>query len=168
MLVLVLTRTPCAGSGLTTTLVALIANAGPEDQAIATAVSYLFRSLGSVVGLSVGTTITQDVLRQSLRRRLTGEDSDVDAVCKPLSLTRPSYSTTGRSSSACASPWSTWSSCSPRSARRSCWRTKTACRPLSGSRSRLLRLLCSARCSSRRSPLRGRAFRGFGGFSVSI
>lgn len=27
----------CAGSGLTTTLVALIANAAPEDQAIATA-----------------------------------------------------------------------------------------------------------------------------------
>ncbi|KAI0739360.1 MFS general substrate transporter [Daedaleopsis nitida] len=64
------------GSGLTSTLVALIANAGPEDQAIATAVSYLFRSLGSVVGLSVGTALTQDVLRQSLRKRLSGEDVD--------------------------------------------------------------------------------------------
>ncbi|RDX40654.1 MFS general substrate transporter [Lentinus brumalis] len=68
------------GSGLTTTLVALIANAGPEDQAIATAVSYLFRSLGSVVGLSVSTTITQNVLRQSLRKRLTG--GNIDEIIK--------------------------------------------------------------------------------------
>ncbi|KAI0668263.1 MFS general substrate transporter [Trametes maxima] len=64
------------GSGITSTLIALIANAGPEDQAIATAVSYLFRSLGSVVGLSVGTTLAQDVLRQSLRSRLSGENVD--------------------------------------------------------------------------------------------
>ncbi|KAI0354395.1 MFS general substrate transporter [Trametes cingulata] len=64
------------GSGLTSTLVSLIANAGPEDQAIATAVSYLFRSLGSVIGLSVGTTLTQDFLRQSLRRRLSGGNVD--------------------------------------------------------------------------------------------
>ncbi|KAH9934029.1 MFS general substrate transporter [Epithele typhae] len=64
------------GSGLTSTLIALVANAGPEDQAIATASSYLFRSLGTVVGVSVGTTLTQDVLRSSLRKRLTGEDVD--------------------------------------------------------------------------------------------
>ena len=70
------------GAGITSTLVALIANAGPDDQAIATAVSYLFRSLGSVVGLSVGTTLTQDVLRQSLRKRLSGEN--VDEVCPLL------------------------------------------------------------------------------------
>ncbi|KAJ3001802.1 hypothetical protein NUW54_g6202 [Trametes sanguinea] len=68
------------GSGLTSTLVSLIANAGPEDQAIATAVSYLFRSLGSVVGLSVGTTLTQDFLRQSLHRRLSG--ANVDEIVK--------------------------------------------------------------------------------------
>ncbi len=74
--------TSMIGSGLTTTLVALIANAGPEDQAVATAVSYLFRSLGSVVGLSVSTTITQNVLRQSLRKRLTG--GDIDEVRTPL------------------------------------------------------------------------------------
>ncbi|KAI1784813.1 MFS general substrate transporter [Ganoderma leucocontextum] len=61
------------GAGVTSTLVALVANAGPEDQAVATAVSYLFRSLGSVVGLSVGTTLTNDVLRNSLRKRLSGE-----------------------------------------------------------------------------------------------
>ncbi|KAI0660206.1 MFS general substrate transporter [Cubamyces menziesii] len=70
------------GSGLTSTIVSLIANAGPEDQAIATAVSYLFRSLGSVIGLSVGTTLTQDFLRQSLRRRLSG--SNVDEIVKKV------------------------------------------------------------------------------------
>ncbi|THH04876.1 hypothetical protein EW146_g10056 [Bondarzewia mesenterica] len=62
------------GSGITTTLIALIANAGTTDQAVATAVSYLFRSLGSVVGLSVGSTLFQDTLRKYLHARLVGQD----------------------------------------------------------------------------------------------
>ncbi|KAF5383061.1 hypothetical protein D9615_004820 [Tricholomella constricta] len=62
------------GSGITTSLIALIANAGQADQAIATAVSYLFRSLGAVVGVSVGSTIVQETLRTYLRRNLTGQD----------------------------------------------------------------------------------------------
>ncbi|KAI0773171.1 MFS general substrate transporter [Trametes elegans] len=77
-----LTHHASTGAGLTSTLVALIANAGSEDQAIATAVSYLFRSLGSVVGLSVCTTLTQDVLRQSLRARLAGSGTDVDEIVR--------------------------------------------------------------------------------------
>ncbi|PPQ68736.1 hypothetical protein CVT24_007563 [Panaeolus cyanescens] len=64
------------GSGVTTSLVSLIANAGQADQAIATAVSYLFRSLGSVVGLSVGSTLVQGSLRSSLRQKLSGDDVD--------------------------------------------------------------------------------------------
>ncbi|KAF8869045.1 MFS general substrate transporter [Infundibulicybe gibba] len=68
------------GGGITTSLVALIANAGPADQAIATAVSYLFRSLGSVVGLSVGSTLIQSSLKSSLRRKLAG--SDVDEIVR--------------------------------------------------------------------------------------
>ncbi|PPR05313.1 hypothetical protein CVT26_011572 [Gymnopilus dilepis] len=68
------------GSGITTSLISLIANAGQADQAIATAVSYLFRSLGSVVGLSVGSTIVQGTLRSELRKRLTG--ADVDEIIK--------------------------------------------------------------------------------------
>ncbi|KAF8891479.1 member of the major facilitator superfamily [Gymnopilus junonius] len=64
------------GSGITTSLISLIANAGQADQAIATAVSYLFRSLGSVVGLSAGSTIVQGTLRSELRKRLTGGDAD--------------------------------------------------------------------------------------------
>ncbi|KAF9255598.1 MFS general substrate transporter [Marasmius fiardii PR-910] len=68
------------GGAITTSLIALISNAGKEDQAIATAVSYLFRSLGSVVGLSIGSTVLQDTLRTVLRRRLKGEDGDVDEI----------------------------------------------------------------------------------------
>ncbi|KAG7094630.1 hypothetical protein E1B28_005454 [Marasmius oreades] len=72
------------GGGITTSLVALISNAGREDQAIATAVSYLFRSLGSVVGLSVGSTVLQDTLRKMLRRRLVGSDVDVDEIVRKV------------------------------------------------------------------------------------
>ncbi|KAE9396444.1 MFS general substrate transporter [Gymnopus androsaceus JB14] len=64
------------GGGITTSLISLISNAGQKDQAIATAVSYLFRSLGSVVGLSISSTILQDVLRSMLRHRLTRHDID--------------------------------------------------------------------------------------------
>ncbi|KAF8629380.1 hypothetical protein AX17_005676 [Amanita inopinata Kibby_2008] len=64
------------GCGITTSLIALIANAGQADQAIATAVSYLFRSLGFVVGLSIGSTLVQDTLRSSLRHKLSGNDAE--------------------------------------------------------------------------------------------
>ncbi|KAJ6561359.1 member of the major facilitator superfamily [Mycena sp. CBHHK59/15] len=64
------------GSGVTTSLIALISNAGPADQAMATAASYLFRSLGSVVGLSIGSTLLQSSLRSSLREHLIGVDVD--------------------------------------------------------------------------------------------
>jgi MFS family permease len=62
------------GMGVTTTLIALIANADPKDQAIATACSYLFRSLGSVIGLSVSATVVQQSLRMQLRARLDNGD----------------------------------------------------------------------------------------------
>ncbi|EKM84394.1 hypothetical protein AGABI1DRAFT_31991 [Agaricus bisporus var. burnettii JB137-S8] len=64
------------GCGITTSLVSLIANAGQADQAIATAVSYLFRSLGSVIGLSIGSTLIQTTLRSVLHRTLQGKDVD--------------------------------------------------------------------------------------------
>ncbi|CAL1702762.1 unnamed protein product [Somion occarium] len=67
------------GAGITTTLISLIANAGPEDQAVATAVSYLFRSLGTVIGISVVSTATQETLRRQLRSKLSGND-DVEEI----------------------------------------------------------------------------------------
>ncbi|MCJ1281916.1 hypothetical protein MMC26_001239 [Xylographa opegraphella] len=65
------------GIGVTTTLISIIANAPPEDQAVATACSYLFRSLGSVVGLSISATVVQQSLRNQLRDKLnSGRDAD--------------------------------------------------------------------------------------------
>ncbi|KAL9710035.1 hypothetical protein Ac2012v2_007097 [Leucoagaricus gongylophorus] len=62
------------GCGITTSLISLIANAGQADQAIATAVSYLFRSMGSVIGLSISGTLVQSTLRSVLYRTLHGKN----------------------------------------------------------------------------------------------
>ena len=65
------------GVGVTTTLIGLIANAGHENQAIATACSYLFRSLGSTFGLSLSATAANQTLRSRLQSRLgSGEDAE--------------------------------------------------------------------------------------------
>ena len=58
------------GIGITTTLIGLIANAAHEDQAIATACSYLFRSLGAVVGVSLTASVVQQILRAQLQVKL--------------------------------------------------------------------------------------------------
>ncbi|KAJ5774202.1 hypothetical protein N7457_009098 [Penicillium paradoxum] len=55
------------GIGVTSTLIGLISNATPEDQAVVTACSYLFRSLGSVIGLSLTSTVVQQILRNQLK-----------------------------------------------------------------------------------------------------
>jgi len=67
------------GGGITgtTTLINVIANADPKDQAIATACTYLFRSLGSVVGVSLAATVVQQSLRTQLRASLNnGKEAD--------------------------------------------------------------------------------------------
>jgi MFS family permease len=73
------------GSVITTILINIIANANAKDQAIATACTYLFRSLGSVVGVSLGSTIMQQRLRTLLVERL-GDEAErvVDGVRKSL------------------------------------------------------------------------------------
>ncbi|KXT00251.1 hypothetical protein AC578_1201 [Pseudocercospora eumusae] len=58
------------GNGITTTLIGLIANASHEDQAVATACSYLFRSLGSTFGVAMSATVANYVLRDDLSSRL--------------------------------------------------------------------------------------------------
>ncbi|KAH6687168.1 multidrug resistance protein fnx1 [Plectosphaerella plurivora] len=63
-----------AGGGITTTLIALLANAATEDVAVTVACSYLFRSLGSSIGASMGTAVLQQVLRTQLSARL-GDDA---------------------------------------------------------------------------------------------
>ncbi|KAL1957594.1 hypothetical protein VTO42DRAFT_5705 [Malbranchea cinnamomea] len=67
------------GIGVTTTLIGLLANASPKDQAVATACSYLFRSLGSVMGLSLCSTVIQQSLRIGLQTALR-EVKDIDKI----------------------------------------------------------------------------------------
>ena len=69
------------GIGVTISLIGLIANAAPKDQAVATACSYLFRSLGSVVGLSLSATVVQQSLRMELSEQLKS-DKDVANLVK--------------------------------------------------------------------------------------
>jgi predicted MFS family arabinose efflux permease len=65
------------GIGVTTSLIALISNAAPKDQAVTTACSYLFRSLGSVIGISLSSTVVQQSLRNNLIRDLgSGKEAD--------------------------------------------------------------------------------------------
>jgi len=65
------------GAAITTTLINVIANADPNDQAIATACTYLFRSLGSVVGVSLAATAVQQSLRTQLKASLkSGHEVD--------------------------------------------------------------------------------------------
>ncbi|PKY02514.1 MFS multidrug transporter [Aspergillus campestris IBT 28561] len=67
------------GIGVTSTLISLISNSTPEDQAVVTACSYLFRSLGSVIGLSLSSTVVQQALRTRLRSALR-DSKDVDQI----------------------------------------------------------------------------------------
>lgn len=67
------------GIAVTTTLIALISNCDPSDQAIVTACSYLFRSLGSAVGVSLAATVVQSRLRHQLAMRL-GASPQTDKI----------------------------------------------------------------------------------------
>ena len=67
------------GIGVTTSLIALISNAAPADQAVTTACSYLFRTLGTVIGISLTSTLVQNSLREMLRARLS-QNKDIDEI----------------------------------------------------------------------------------------
>ncbi|KAI6772201.1 hypothetical protein HG530_003159 [Fusarium avenaceum] len=59
-----------SGSAFVTTLIALLANTTVEDTAVVLACSYLFRSLGSSIGVSTGSAVLQQMLRTQLAARL--------------------------------------------------------------------------------------------------
>lgn len=69
------------GIAVTTTLIALVACADPSDMAIVTACSYLFRSLGSAVGVSLGAAVVQQRLRNLLAEML-GDGDETDKIVK--------------------------------------------------------------------------------------
>jgi hypothetical protein len=64
------------GIGVTSSLIGLLANAQSSDQAVATACSYLFRSLGSVFGVAISATAVNQTLRTLLREKLDGLGKD--------------------------------------------------------------------------------------------
>ncbi|KAF7502743.1 hypothetical protein GJ744_005204 [Endocarpon pusillum] len=79
------------GIGGTTTLVGLISYAGRDDQAVGIACLYLFRSLGSVIGISLSAATIQQVLRRRLHQALENSidvDIIVDRVRKSLEYIR--------------------------------------------------------------------------------
>jgi MFS family permease len=60
------------GSVTTLTIVGLIADIGREHVAVATSLSYVFRTTGQVLGVSLSGALTQAVLQRELERRITG------------------------------------------------------------------------------------------------
>lgn len=65
--------------GITTILIALLASAATEDSAVAIACSYLFRSLGSSIGVGASSAVLQQVLRAQLASRI-GDDDDASQI----------------------------------------------------------------------------------------
>lgn len=60
-------------------MISTVSNCTYEDQAVVTACSYLFRSLGSVIGLSLSSTVVQQLLRERLRTGLRNS-KDIDEI----------------------------------------------------------------------------------------
>lgn len=76
------------GTGVTSTLIAIIAAAGSEEQSVATAISYLFRALGMVTGVSVSSMLVQGSLRRELSRTLNGTDAEEVSLPFPTITSR--------------------------------------------------------------------------------
>ncbi|KAL1743313.1 major facilitator superfamily domain-containing protein [Schizophyllum fasciatum] len=62
-------------SSITSTLIAMIAGVYKEDMAVATGITYLFRTTGQVLGVSLSGAILQAVLLSQLRHRIHGPDA---------------------------------------------------------------------------------------------
>jgi MFS family permease len=60
------------GSVTTLTIVGLIADIGREHVAVATSLSYVFRTTGQVLGVALSGALTQAVLQTELAKRITG------------------------------------------------------------------------------------------------
>jgi len=62
-------------SMITSTLIAMIANVAKDDIAVATGVTYLFRTTGQVLGVSLSGALLQAILTKQLRKRITGPEA---------------------------------------------------------------------------------------------
>ena len=63
------------GSVTTLTIVALIADVGRDHVAVATSLSYVFRTTGQVLGVSLAGALTQAILQRELTARITGPNA---------------------------------------------------------------------------------------------
>jgi hypothetical protein len=64
-------------------LLPLVANAAPEDQSVGIACLYLFRSLGSGIGVAISASVIQASLRHYLGDELNGAD-DADEIVRKV------------------------------------------------------------------------------------
>ncbi|KAF8631159.1 hypothetical protein AX15_002499 [Amanita polypyramis BW_CC] len=62
-------------SVITTTLIAMIASVYKEDMAVAIGITYLFRTTGQVLGVSLGGAVLQAVLAKNLQQQITGPNA---------------------------------------------------------------------------------------------
>ncbi|OBZ88665.1 Multidrug resistance protein fnx1 [Choanephora cucurbitarum] len=65
-----------SGSLVTTALVSMLSCVNSTDMATITSISYLFRSTGGVIGISVTSAIFQGVVKRVLSERITGPDRE--------------------------------------------------------------------------------------------
>ncbi|KAL4795087.1 major facilitator superfamily domain-containing protein [Aspergillus venezuelensis] len=63
------------GAMLTITLVALISAVDHEHHAVITSASYAFRSTGSTIGITIGSSVFQNILKNELWSRFGGRDN---------------------------------------------------------------------------------------------
>ncbi|KAI0049566.1 vacuolar amino acid permease [Auriscalpium vulgare] len=61
---------------ITTTLIAVISSVAKEDLAVATGITYLFRTTGQVLGVSLSGTVLQAVLLRKLQAHIHGPDAE--------------------------------------------------------------------------------------------
>ncbi|KAL7410721.1 MFS general substrate transporter [Mrakia frigida] len=64
-----------SSAAITSTLIAMIASVPRDQMAVATGISYTFRTSGQVLGVSLSGALTQAVLQSELSKRITGEGS---------------------------------------------------------------------------------------------
>lgn len=69
-------------------LQAMIANVAKEDIAVATGITYLFRTTGQVLGVSLSGALLQAILTKQLRKRITGPEA-FEVRSTSLAVLRP-------------------------------------------------------------------------------
>ncbi|KAL8952519.1 MAG: hypothetical protein Q9222_001587 [Ikaeria aurantiellina] len=78
------------GITITASLIAIITNVSAADQAVATACSFLFRSLGAAVGVSLVGIVIQEIVGMRLRASLDPKQADqiLETIARSLDLVK--------------------------------------------------------------------------------